>query len=179
MISKALALIGMMGAGKSTVAQLVARDVGCPWYDLDSEIVREVGKDVPAIFRSEGEAAFRRYEREVLRRLLATRASPFVLATGGGTPVSPDNQELLRSACWVVWLDADARVLYARAASPERPLTEGGETAFLELWRQRRAAYESASHWRLDVARLAAESVAERITAWWHSVDKEGAGHGI
>ncbi|MCY0899525.1 MAG: shikimate kinase [Firmicutes bacterium] len=174
MISKALALVGMMGAGKSTVAKAIAIEAGCPWYDLDAEIEETVGQDVASIFQTQGEAAFRQYEAAALQRLLTTRRPPFVVATGGGTPLLEDNRRLLRSACWVAWLDAPAEVLFERAWSPTRPLTQGGWPTFEALARERRQLYESVAHGQFTVAHVSPTEVAHQIVAWWKSVGREG-----
>lgn len=95
-----LALVGMPGAGKSTVGALAAARLGMPFVDLDQEIERAAGMPIPRIFETEGEAGFRRRETEALRRVAL--AGGQVIAAGGGIVKSAENRELLRMNCVVV-----------------------------------------------------------------------------
>ena len=86
-------LIGMMGAGKTTVGRTLAQRIGWDFIDMDREIEREQGKRISEIFSSEGEPAFRAMETDLLKRLAGRRRT--VIATGGGAALSPENQRLL------------------------------------------------------------------------------------
>ena len=109
-------LIGMPGAGKTTLGRALAAHYALPFLDLDAEIVVRAGQVIPAIFLEHGEAHFRQLEAEVLREISA-RPGPLVLATGGGTPCFYDNIKVLNSNGLTVWLDVPVPVLAARLAA--------------------------------------------------------------
>jgi shikimate kinase len=91
-----LFLVGLMGAGKTTVGRLLAKRYGCVFYDSDHEIEARTGVKIPLIFEIEGEAGFRKREEVVITELTAKQG--IVLATGGGAVLSPINRENLRHA---------------------------------------------------------------------------------
>ena len=97
-------LVGMMGAGKSTVGRIVADRMRRPFFDSDAEIERRCGRSIPAVFATKGEAAFRSYEREAVCWLLAS-AVPAVISLGGGAVIDPETRRRLRSPSVVVWLE--------------------------------------------------------------------------
>src|SRR5262245_49205184 len=101
-----LALVGLRGAGKSTIGRLPARRLKTSFLELDAEIEKTAGLPIAQIFELHGERYFRRLEREVLARLAASER-PLVLATGGGLVTDPETYALLRSAFTTVWLSAD------------------------------------------------------------------------
>lgn len=96
-------LVGPMGSGKTAVGRSLARHLGKPFYDSDTEIVRRTGVDIPYIFEKEGEAGFREREREAIEALAAL--SGIVLATGGGAIMLPENRKLLARRGCVVYLE--------------------------------------------------------------------------
>src|SRR5690348_16909283 len=96
-------LIGPMGSGKTAVGRSLARHLGKPFYDSDTEIVRRTGVDIPYIFEKEGEAGFREREREAIEALVALRG--IVMATGGGAVLREENRRLLSERGWVVYLE--------------------------------------------------------------------------
>ena len=116
-----LVLIGMPGAGKSTVARLLAQKTGLKFADVDEEIARAAGKPIPRIFAEEGEAAFRDLESAVVKALCDR--SGLVVAAGGGTVLRAENVSRLKQNGRLILLD---RPLSALEPSPERPL---GDTA--------------------------------------------------
>ena len=121
-----LYLIGMPGAGKTTLGRALAVAYEMPFLDLDEEIVRREGRGVAAIFATEGEAYFREREAAVLREVLQ-RPGRFVLATGGGTPCFHHNLEALLANGPVLYLDVPVVELAARirVAAAHRPLLAG------------------------------------------------------
>ena len=117
-----LFLIGMMGVGKTTVGQELAKELNYRFFDTDSLIERVAGKPIPEIFATDGEAAFRQLESQVLGQLSAQTRS--IVATGGGIILKPENWSYLRHGI-VVWLDIPAPVLYDRLrADSSRPLLQ-------------------------------------------------------
>lgn len=145
-------LTGMMGAGKSTVAPLLAAAWGVTWVDLDTRIARIFGVSVTDLF-ARGEAQFRRCEREALRLLLNEPGflrRTVVVATGGGVVVDPHTRAALRAAGRVALLRVSPAVLALRLTDPEvartRPLLQGHDlpARLHELWTRRQSAYEEA-----------------------------------
>ena len=103
--SPRLALVGLRGAGKSTIGPLLARRLDVPFVELDTLIEEAAGLPAAQIFEIHGESYFRRLERETLRRFLA-EAGPFILATGGGLVAEPETLALLQEGTRTVWLSA-------------------------------------------------------------------------
>jgi shikimate kinase len=121
-------LIGPMGSGKSAVGKHLARLLDYPFYDSDHEVELRTGADIPLIFEREGEAGFRRREREVLAEL--TRLEGVVLATGGGAILDADTRRDLAAHGWVVYLEASVAQQAARAGrTRHRPLLQGTDPA--------------------------------------------------
>lgn len=131
-----LSLLGMPGAGKSTLGRRLAAHYGGPFLDLDAVLVARAGRSIPAIFQAEGEAYFRQLEAAALRDVLA-RPGPLVLATGGGTPCFHHNLDVLQAAGLTLWLDVPVPVLAARLGRPAglaaRPLLAAATGASAEI----------------------------------------------
>jgi len=120
-LERTIALIGMMGAGKSTVGRKLAEALKAPFIDSDEEIEKAAGLSVAEIFQQHGEPEFRRGERRVIERLL--NGPPVVLATGGGAYIDPATRALMKEKAVTVWLRADLDVLWKRVSRREtRPL---------------------------------------------------------
>lgn len=118
---RTVALVGLMGVGKTTVGRRLARALGLPFKDADAEIEIAAGRSVSDIFAERGEQEFRSGERRVIRRLLD--GPPLVLATGGGAFMNPETRRLIRARAVSVWLRADLEVLMRRVARRDtRPL---------------------------------------------------------
>jgi len=163
-----IALIGLMGSGKSTVGRQLAKRLGRPCVDLDAEIVAKAGKSIPEIFRDDGECTFRALESEVLQYCCDTRGK-CILATGGGVVMSEANRQRLEQASLVVWLDAPSEVLAKRIAGDEnRPLLDGVDVLrkAQELDRQRRPYYSQCADLQLDTSSLSAYAIVNEICAW-------------
>lgn len=142
---RTVALVGLMGAGKSTVGRRLASSLGRKFYDSDEEIERAAGMSIADIFSIHGESDFRRGEKRVLERLLED--APHVLATGGGAYLDPETRDLLRAKAVTVWLNADLRTLWKRVAKRgHRPLLRApNPKAVLEkLFDERAPVYSEA-----------------------------------
>ncbi|HXU43919.1 MAG TPA: shikimate kinase [Thermoanaerobaculia bacterium] len=155
-------LVGFMGAGKTTVGEILARRLEVPFVDLDREIEGAAGLSVREIFLQRGEPEFRQLEREALKTAAALPDA--VIATGGGTIAVTANAELMKSGL-TVWLNPTFATLAARiggAGKMDRPLFRS-ETQALALYRERLPAYRTADL-AVDVGpEEAPEEIAARI----------------
>lgn len=146
-----LALIGFMGSGKSCLGRILARRLGMPFIDLDSELERRVGRSIAEIFEAEGEAVFRGLEEETLSDL-AGRGDSHVLACGGGVVISQANRSLLAKAYITIWIEVPFAELMRRLANEraKRPLLaqDDYQNKARALMMQREALYKSASRLR-------------------------------
>ncbi len=122
---RTIVLVGLMGAGKTTIGRGLAQVLRLPFRDADEEIERAAGCTVSQIFDERGEAAFRDGERRVIARLL-TQETPHVLAFGGGAFVNPETRRLVAARAVSVWIKADLEVLAHRVSRRNtRPLLIG------------------------------------------------------
>ena len=120
---RSVVLVGMMGAGKSSVGRRRAARLGIPFVDADAEIESAAGMTIREMFEKHGEPYFRAGEARVIARLLDS--GPQVLATGGGAVMDPRTRELIREKAISVWLKADVDVLVKRTKRrSDRPLAE-------------------------------------------------------
>lgn len=120
---RSIVLIGMMGAGKSSIGRRLASRLGIPFIDADTEIESAAGMTIPEIFEKHGEPYFRAGEARVIARLLDN--GPQVLATGGGSVMDPQTRALIGQKGISVWLKADIDVLLKRTKRRnDRPLVE-------------------------------------------------------
>jgi shikimate kinase len=121
---RTIALVGLMGVGKSSVGRRLATTLGMPFRDADAEVEAAAGRSISDIFADLGESAFRDGERRVIARLLEGPAH--VLATGGGAFMSLETRALIKSRAVSVWLKADLEVLARRVGRKDtRPLLAG------------------------------------------------------
>ena len=120
---RSIVLVGMMGAGKSSIGRRLASRLGIPFIDADTEIVSAAGMTIPEIFEKHGEPYFRAGEARVIARLLDN--GPQVLATGGGAVMDPQTRALIGQKGISIWLKADIDVLLKRTKRRnDRPLVE-------------------------------------------------------
>ena len=120
-LDRTVALVGLMGAGKTTIGRRLAQALRLPFADADDVIVQAAGQSIQEIFSSHGELEFRRGERRVIRRLL--NEPPHVLATGGGAFIDPRTRALMKEKAISIWLKAPLDVLMARVTRRDhRPL---------------------------------------------------------
>jgi shikimate kinase len=157
-------LVGMMGAGKSTVGKALARRLGCGFVDCDHEIVDRTGVPITTIFEIEGEAGFRQRESAVLAEL-ASRVNT-VIATGGGAVLSEENRRVMREHGTVVYLHAALDHLHERTRrSKARPLLAAGDRreTLARLLEARDPLYREAAHLVIESGSPSAGSLAGRI----------------
>ena len=161
-----LVLVGLMGAGKTTVGQICAEKLSRPFVDTDDLASALAGMPVPEFISTFGLPAFREIECRAVVDVCAS-PTPLVIACGGGTPIDPDNRRRLRAAGTVVWLQAPVEVLVERVDDGrDRPLLHGDpRTALTRLGEARQAAYEAAAHARVDTADLDPAAVAAAVIA--------------
>lgn len=129
-LNKTVALVGMMGAGKTSVGKRLAARLAVPFRDADDEIEAAAGMSVAEIFARFGEPYFRDGERRVIARLLGE--APHVLATGGGSYMDATTRALMHQCCFTIWLKAPVSLLLGRvkkrqAAEGTRPLLAQGD----------------------------------------------------
>jgi shikimate kinase len=156
-------LVGFMGAGKSSVARALARRLDWRVEDIDVRIESRERRDIPTIFRQEGEPYFRGVEREELIGLLPARGT--VVATGGGTFIDPSTRALMLRDGAVIWLDAPFQTILARVPLDGRRPLAADRHEMETLYNQRRAAYGLA-HVRLDAGKASVEELVDRIVEW-------------
>lgn len=166
-----IALIGIMGAGKSAVARVLGERLGVSVADLDGMIEAVEGCTVAELFERAGEEWFRRRESELLAEAL--RSGVRVVACGGGIVLDPERRRLLRERCRVVWLEVTPEVAARRVSRGEgepaavRPLLRGGPpaTRLRELLDERAALYAEAAHVRVATDGRTPLQVADAVLA--------------
>lgn len=159
-------LIGLMGAGKTTVGRALARRLGRPFFDSDHEIVARTGVAVPVIFEVEGEDGFRAREASVIDEL--TQRSGIVLATGGGAVLREQNREYLRTRGLVIYLRTHPHELWLRTRRDKnRPLlqTEDPRAKLEALYQARDTLYRECAHVVIDTGRPSINGLVNIILA--------------
>ena len=157
-------LVGMPGAGKSTLGKTLAKRLHLSFIDADHELVTKTGVSIATIFEFEGEAGFRERESLMLEELVTRQQ--IVLATGGGVVLSPVNRALLQSHGAVIYLRASLNDLRARTMrDTKRPLLQTGdpEQVLLNLLTMREPLYNEVAHVVIDTGSQAANKLTEII----------------
>jgi len=152
--SRLIVLVGMMGAGKSTIGRRLAARLKLPFVDADTEIETAAGMTIPEIFEAHGEAHFRDGEARVISRLL--EGGPAVLATGGGSFMREDTRRRIRDKAVSIWLKAEADVIMRRVRRrADRPLLQTADPTgtVTRLLAERDPVYQHAdlTIWSRDV----------------------------
>ena len=165
-IDKSIVLIGMMGAGKSSVGACLRRRTGLGLLDMDEIVASNFGMSIPEVFAEHGEKKFREAETEALRRMRTEEQ--MIIITGGGIVLRKENVEILRRQAVIVWLDGDEETLFARASRKRnRPLlqTKNRRKTFSQILAARRPLYANIANIRVDTSVLTDEEIAVAILA--------------
>ncbi|WP_254695286.1 shikimate kinase [Oceanicola sp. D3] len=160
-LKKTVALVGMMGSGKTAIGTALAKRLGVPFLDSDEAIVQAANMSIAEIFERDGEAFFRAREAEVLSRLLEGQVG--ILSTGGGAYLSADNREVIHRKGVALWLKADTDLLWSRVKhKTTRPLlrTANPRATLEELIATREPAYAKAE---LTAQARAEYSIADMV----------------
>ena len=169
-------LIGMMGAGKSTVGRLLAASCGFQFIDCDRELEHRAGTSIATMFELEGETSFRLREHQLLEEL--TGRPHVILATGGGAVLSAENRQLLRSRGLVIYLQASAEEIARRTRGDSaRPLLQVADRGarIQELLAQRAPLYRQTAHLVFRSAAANPRRLAARLLAHPQVVEVVGA----
>nr|WP_275897730.1 shikimate kinase [Pseudotabrizicola algicola] len=163
-MKKTVAMVGMMGAGKTAVGTALAAALSVPFVDSDEEIVRAASRSIAEIFERDGEPFFRARESEVLARLL--RGPPCILSTGGGAYLAEGNRQLISATGVAVWLRADLDLLWNRVRhKTTRPLlrTANPKETLRALYEARVPFYSEADITVDASPELSIEDMAARV----------------
>lgn len=161
-----LFLVGMMGAGKTTIGRLLSRRLKRTFYDSDHEVERRCGVGIPLIFDIEGERGFRARESQTIAAL--TAGEGIVLATGGGAVLDPENRRRLAARGTVVYLHARPADLYARVRHDKnRPLLAIADPLgkLEELYAARDPLYREIADLVVDTGRQSVQALARQLLA--------------
>lgn len=165
-VRRSIVLIGMMGAGKSSVGACLRRRTGLRLFDTDEIVASKFGMSIPEIFAERGEEKFRDAETEVLQGICPEDQT--IIVTGGGAVLSKENMHVLRNRSVIVWLDGDEETLFVRASRKQnRPLlqTKNPRKTFSQIFGARRRLYADIADIRVDTSALTDEEVAVAILA--------------
>jgi len=163
-IAGSVYLVGMMGAGKTSVGRVLAQRLGKRFVDADHEIEARCGVTIPVIFEIEGEQGFRQRERAVIDEL--TRQPDIVLATGGGAVLSAESRQRLRSRGLVIYLKASAGEIWHRTRRDRtRPLlaTSNPQQRIADLLAEREALYAEVAHVTVESTHESVKSLVGRL----------------
>lgn len=157
-------LVGLMGAGKTTVGKMLAKHLGKTFYDSDHEIEKRTGVKIPLIFEIEGEAGFRARESTAIDEL--TQYDQIVLATGGGAVLNQKNREALSQRGTVIYLRASVEDLWQRTRHDKnRPLlqTQDPQEKLRELFAQRDPLYQEVADIIIDTSKQTVQSLVQQL----------------
>lgn len=167
-----------MGAGKTAVGQTLARELGWPFVDSDQEIVERTGVSIPTIFEFEGEAGFRRRERQVIEEL--SQRPAIVLATGGGAILAEANRRCLHERGWVVYLCQPPEVLHQRTGKcrhQPRPMLNTADPLgrLRELYAERDPLYRQTAHLVLEAPTQGIRGIALGVLEKYRAASERAA----
>lgn len=162
-----LILIGFMGSGKTTISRMLGKMLNTSVTDLDDEIVRRASMTIPDIFAQNGEEYFRQLEHDTLADII--KSDQGILATGGGTPMRPDNLTILKDTSTpVVLLKASAMETLRRIGGDSgRPLAKSlDEKGIADLQAQRQVNYDACADLTIKTDGLSPAAIAEEIVSF-------------
>ncbi|HJU50893.1 MAG TPA: shikimate kinase [Acidimicrobiia bacterium] len=165
-------LIGMMGAGKSTLGKIIAERKGWKFIDTDDVVMEAAGRDITELFATEGESGFRIREADAVAAVSSHPGA--VVATGGGAVLRSENVDTMRRTGLIFWLQADPATLAARIAMEtkltSRPLIfdDDVEATLRGILDERQGAYRAAADFAISTDLLAPEEAADLVEALWH-----------
>ena len=166
---KKIILLGYMGCGKSTIAKLLAKKVGLPYFDLDEIIEKKEKSSVKSIFSEKGEIYFRKLEHEIFSDLMKNQES-FVLSLGGGTPCYANNHELLNDEnVFSIYLSGSVATLFERLrnANTERPLIADKNSDEMKEFIAKnlfdRSYYYNQASYKINIDGKAVENILSEI----------------
>lgn len=163
-ISRSIFLIGFMGAGKSTIARALQRELGFPLIEMDERIVKEQGMSINDIFAQYGEDHFRDIESQLIVDI--SKEEPSIVSCGGGVVVRPQNTQNMKEIGRIVFLKATPETIYERVKnSTDRPILNGHMNVeyIAELMEKRRALYEAAADITIQTDGKTREQICEKI----------------
>ncbi|PJE78908.1 Shikimate kinase 1 [invertebrate metagenome] len=171
MVKQNIYLVGPMGAGKTTIGKMLARELSIPFYDSDQEIEKRTGADIPWIFDVEGEEGFRLRERQIIADLCSQKS--VVVATGGGAIGCPENRQQLRKSGMVIYLYAPVITQLERTIKDrKRPLlqSKNREQILTDLFQDRDPVYQDIADIVVDSQKLSPRGIIAEIMG---AIDKE------
>lgn len=164
-------LIGLMGAGKTTIGRQLAKALQQPFYDSDKAIEEQTGVDIPTIFEYEGEEGFRIREQKMIQEL--TQIDGIVLATGGGVILKENNCQLLKQNGFVVYLQCSVdKILQRTKRDTQRPLlkTSDPRKRVEALFEEREALYLSCADFKIETSAMQSKAVVQKILNEYQAV---------
>lgn len=176
----AVVLLGLPGSGKTTAGRQLARRLSFPFIDSDQRIEAALDMSIKDYFAQAGEAAFREKETAVLRQILSddtvlgSASDIWVVSTGGGVVLCPDNRHVLQAQSYAVYLYATPQSLYKRLKhDTTRPLLQGGDALgkLENLFQQRETLYRACARYVLDVSNLSASQATDAIALHLHQIN--------
>ena len=164
MSTRNIILVGLMGSGKTTIGQLLAKRLQLPFIDSDHELEQRTGVSVATIFEIEGEAAFRQREATLIREIIG--CEPIVLGTGGGAILDSNTRAMLRERGTVVYLHSTAETSYERIRrNRDRPLLMVTDplARLRQLYQHRHPLYVEAAHFTVESYRDRPTAVVNEV----------------
>ncbi|MDT8406462.1 MAG: shikimate kinase AroK [Methylococcales bacterium] len=166
-------LVGLMGAGKTTIGKLLAKTLHKTFYDSDKVLEQQTGVSIATIFEIEGEAGFRQREQKVIAEL--TALDGIVLATGGGVVLNPDNRLALTTRGQVVYLSCGVERLWERTRhDKQRPLLQQAnpKAVLTRLLAERQPLYQACADFVIDSGQVRTKAAVKQIIAHFSPVNQ-------
>jgi len=169
--SENIYLVGLMGAGKTTIGRQLAKSLGLPFYDSDKAIEESTGVDIPTIFEFEGEQGFRDREQKMLQQL--TELKGIVLATGGGAILRQENRDILKENGIIIYLQCSIdRIMERTRRDTQRPLlkTANPKERIEQLYKEREPLYLNCADLVVDTGIMQSKAAVNYILEEYKSI---------